>query len=68
MHVNRAYQSLFICLFIRILCITGNNYIEDIQIFGMNIPFISSNEAKNAYFISGEATNEIYIFSLHKMK
>ena len=43
-------------------------YIEDIQIFGMNMPFISSSEAKNAYFMSGEATNEIYIFSLHEMK
>ena len=28
--------------------------------------FISSSEAKNTYFMSGEATNEIYIFSLHK--
>ena len=43
-------------------------YIEDIQIFGMNMPFISSSEAKNAYFMSGEATNEIYIFSLHEVK
>ena len=43
-------------------------YIEDIQIFGMNMPFISSSEAENAYFMSGEATNEIYIFSLHEMK
>ena len=43
-------------------------YIEDIQIFGMNMPFISSSEVKNAYFMSGEATNEIYIFSLHEMK
>ena len=43
-------------------------YIEDIQSFGMNMPFISSSEAKNAYFMSGEATNEIYIFSLHEMK
>ena len=43
-------------------------YIEDIQIFGMNMPFISSSEAKNIYFMSGEATNEIYIFSLHEMK
>ena len=43
-------------------------YIEDIQIFGMNMPFISSSEAKNAYFILGEATNETYIFSLHEMK
>ena len=38
--------------------------IEDIQFFGMNI-FISTSEAKNAYFMSGEATNEIYFFSLH---
>ena len=30
--------------------------------------FISSNEAKNAYLTSGEATNGIYIFSLHEMK
>ena len=47
---------------------TKRSYIEDIQIFGINMPFISSSEAKNAYFISGEATNEIYIFSLHEMK
>ena len=43
-------------------------YIEDIQIFGMNMSFISSSEAKNAYFMSGEAANEIYFFSLHEMK
>ena len=43
-------------------------YIEDIQIFGMNLPSISWSEAKNAYFIRGGATNEIYIFSLHEMK
>ena len=45
-------------------------YIEDIQIFGMNIPFFHQmkQKAKNAYFMSGEATNEIYIFSLHPMK
>ena len=49
-------------------CAALNYYIEDIQIFGMNMPFISSSEAKNAYFMSGEATNEIYIFSLHEMK
>ena len=42
-------------------------YVEGIQIFGMNMPFISSSEAKNAYFMSGKATNEIYIFSLHEM-
>ena len=34
----------------------------------MNMPFISSSEAKNAYFMSGKAMNEIYIFSLHEMK
>ena len=45
-----------------------NKYIEDIQIFGRNVPFISSSEAKNAYFMSGEATNDIYILSLHEMK
>ena len=43
-------------------------YIEEIHIFGMNMPFISSSEAKKLYFMSGEATNEIYIFSLHEMK
>ena len=32
------------------------------------MPFISSSEAKNSYFMSGEAMNEIYIFSLHEMK
>ena len=31
------------------------------------MPFISWSEAKNAYFMSGEATNEIIIFSLHEM-
>ena len=30
------------------------------------MPFISSSEAKNAYFMSGEATNEIYIIMLHE--
>ena len=44
------------------------NYIKDIQILGMNMPFVSSSEAKNAYFMSGEAKNEIFIFSLHEMK
>ena len=43
-------------------------YIEKIQIFVLNMLFISSSEAKNAYFMSGEATNEIFIFSLHEMK
>ena len=43
-------------------------YKEDIQIFGMNMPYISLSEAKNGYFISGKATNEIYIFAFHKMK
>ena len=49
-------------------CIQTSQSIEDIQIFGMNMPFISSSEAKNVYFMSGEATNEIFIFSLHEMK
>ena len=44
--------------------VIGVEYIEDIKIFGMNMSFISSSEVKNAYFMSGEATNEIYIFSL----
>ena len=49
--------------------VIGVEYIEDIKIFGMNMSFISSSEAKkNAYFMSGEATNEIIIFSLHRMK
>ena len=43
-------------------CCVSCTYIEDIQILGMNMPFISSSEAKNAYFMSGEATVEIYIF------
>ena len=30
--------------------------------------FILSSEAKNAYFMSGQATNEIFIFSLDEMK
>ena len=41
---------------------------EDIQIFWMNMPYISSSEAKNAYFMSGDAMNEIHILSLHQMK
>ena len=36
--------------------------IEDIQIFRMNMAFISSSEAKNACLMSGKAMNEIYIF------
>ena len=28
------------------------------------MPFISLSEAKNAYFMSGEVTNEIYFLSL----
>ena len=47
------------------ICRIYNIYI---QIFRMNMLFISSSEAKNAYFMSGEATNEIYIFSLQEMK
>ena len=36
--------------------------------FRMNMPFVSSSEVENAYFMSGKATNEIFIFSLHEMK
>ena len=31
------------------------------------MPFSSSIEAKNAYFMSGEVTDEIYVFSLQSM-
>ena len=31
------------------------SYIEDVQFFGMNMTFISLSEAKNLYFMSGEA-------------
>ena len=41
---------------------------KNIQIFGMNMTFISSSEVKELYFMSGEATIEMYVFSLHKMK
>ena len=52
---------------ITFLCIV-NNTIEDIQIIVMNMTLISPSEVKNIYFMSGEATNEIYIFvSLHEM-
>ena len=34
----------------------------------MKMPLITSSEAKNAYFMSGEATIETYIFSLHEKK
>ena len=40
--------------------------IGDIQSFRMNMIYISSSEAKNAYFMNGEA--EINFFSLHEMK
>ena len=46
----------------------GRVSIEDIQMFGVNMTFISSSEVKNVYFMSAEGTNEIYIFSLHEMK
>ena len=39
-------------------------YIEDIQMFGVNMTFISSSEVKKCI----EGKNEIYIFSLHSMK
>ena len=44
-------------------------YIEDIQVFGVNMSFISLSEVKFfLYFMSAEGTNEIYNFSLHEMK
>ena len=48
------------------ICLSGpmSYNIEDIQIFGTNMPFISSSEAKNAYFMSGKATNEIFLHFL----
>ena len=60
-HPANKINNVFLRLFY-------GGYIEDIQSFGMNMPFISSSGAKNAYFMSGEATNEVYIFSLHEMK
>ena len=48
--------------------IQNMKYTEDIQIFGMNMQFISSSEAKNAYFMSLKAMNEIYFFLLQEMK
>ena len=43
-------------------------HIENIHFFGVNMTFITSSEVKNVYFISGQASNEIYILLLHKMK
>ena len=46
-----------------------HTYIEDIQVFGVNMSFISVSEVKKKiYFMSAEGTNEIYNFSLHEMK
>ena len=36
--------------------------------FGMNMKFISTNEAKTIYFIIDAATNELYTFSSYDMK
>ena len=35
---------------------------EDIQIFGMNMTFVSLSEAENLQFMSGKDRNEIYNF------
>ena len=44
-------------------------YIEDIQMFLLNMAFILSSEVKKyLYFMSGEATNEIYIFFTSRVK
>ena len=50
------------------LC-TSNLYIEDIQIFLLSMALISSSEGgKYLYFMSCEATNEIYIFFTLRVK
>ena len=36
--------------------------------FLLNMAFISSSEVKILYFMSGEATNEIYIFFTSRVK
>ena len=43
---------------------------KKIQMFVVNMTFISSREVKkkNVYFIRAFGTHEIYIFSLHSMK
>ena len=66
--MSKRTLSLADSLELSLLASSPAGYIEDIQIIGVNMPFISSSEAKNAYFMSGEATNEIYIFSLNEMK
>ena len=43
-----------------------NKYIEDIH-FLLNMAFISSSEV-DLYFMSGEATNKIYIFFTSRVK
>ena len=49
--------------------LSGTMYIHvDIHIFVMNMTFISSSEVKNVYFMSREATNEIYIFFTSQQK
>ena len=40
---------------------------KKIQMFGVNMTFISSNEVKKCIF-HAFGTHEIYIFSLHSMK
>ena len=40
---------------------------KKIQMFGVNMTFISSNEVKNVYFMSAFGTHEIYIFSLQSI-
>ena len=48
---NAAFHQSLHCL-LRLNNIHWQKHIDDIQIFGMNMPFISSSEAKNAYFMS----------------
>ena len=63
-----AKETEFVAyFFIKILtALSVPVYIEDIQVFGVNMSFISLSEVKKKiYFMSAEGTNEIYNFSLH---
>ena len=43
-----------LCHLTNIVIFVGGAFSLDMSIFGMKVPFISSSEAKNAYFVSGE--------------
>ena len=45
---------------LNVFCFLLQGYIEDIQVFGVNMSFISLSEVKKIlYFMSAEGTNEI---------